>query len=257
MTQTSTSYETVIDGGKHWSLTLKAGTLLRLIDRDGGANVGMLFYNPHNPLERYNAPDTLKCQHTFKLTKGHCLYSDMGRIFCSVIDDTRGWHDTVCGNSTRRAVAERWGERSYQQYRNDWTQNGHDAFLVEAGKYGLGRRDLVANVNWFSKVVAAEDGALRFDSSGSAPGAWVDLRFDMDTLVLLHTCPHPLDDAAAYPRKAVGIRIGAAAPVASDDFCRNFRPENGRGFANNALYHLCRAAGGDSHGDASRMERPS
>ena len=62
----------------------------------------MLFYNPHNPLERYNAPDTLKCQHTFKLTRGHCLYSDMGRIFCSIVDDAVGWHDTACGNQHAR-----------------------------------------------------------------------------------------------------------------------------------------------------------
>ena len=76
----------------------------------------------------------------------------MGRIFCSIIEDTVGWHDTVCGNTTRALVAERWGEKSYQDHRNDWTQNGHDSFLVEGGKYGLGRRDLAANVNWFSKV---------------------------------------------------------------------------------------------------------
>jgi uncharacterized protein len=246
MTPASPFYETVIGGGKHWSLTVRAGTLLRLTDMEGGANVGMLFYNPQNPLERYNAPDTLKCQHTFKLTKGHCLYSDMGRIFCSIVEDSSGWHDTVCGNSTQRLVAERWGERNYQRYRNDWTQNGHDAFLVEAGKYGLGRRDLVANVNWFSKVAVADDGALAFDPAHAAAGAFVDVRFDMDTLVLLHTCPHPLNGASQYPRKPLAIRIGRAQPLAADDFCMNSRPENGRGFANNALYHLC---GGGSLGE--------
>ena len=113
-----------------------------------------------NLLERYNAPDTLKCQHTFKLTPGHCLYSDMGRIFCSIVDDTFGWHDTVCGNANKARVARRWGDASYQQHRNDWQQNGHDSFLVEAAKYGLARRDLAANVNWFSKVAVADDGAL-------------------------------------------------------------------------------------------------
>jgi uncharacterized protein len=236
MTEASVSYETVIEGGKHWSLTLRGGTLLRLSDSEGGANVGMLFYNPQNTLERYNAPDTLKCQHTFKLTKGHCLYSDMGRIFCSIIEDTHGWHDTVCGNSTKRLVAERWGDRSYQLYRNDWTQNGHDAFLVEAGRYGMGRRDLAANVNWFSKVSAADDGALLFDPGHAAPGAFVELRFEMDTLVLLHTCPHPLNPAAEYPRKPLNLRLSKAPPVAPDDFCMNSRPENVRGFANNDLF---------------------
>jgi urea carboxylase-associated protein 2 len=236
-------YETLIEGGKHWSLTLRAGTCLRIVDRDGGANVGMLFYNPQNLLERYNAPDTLKCQHTFKLTKGHCLYSDMGRIFCSITEDTVGWHDTVCGNVNRELVAARWGEKPYQEHRNDWTQNGHDAFLVEGGKYGLGRRDLAANVNWFSKVSVAEDGALVFDPGNSGAERFVDLRFEMNTLVLLHTCPHPLNPSAHYPRKPIGLRLSKAAAVADDDLCRNSRPENVRGFVNTELYRNCGGGG--------------
>jgi uncharacterized protein len=232
-------YQDQIDGGKHWSLTLQRGTVLRLIDREGGANVGMLFYNPANLLERYNAPDTLKCQHTFKLTAGHCLYSDMGRIFCSIVEDTAGWHDTVCGNSTKAQVAERWGRMTYQEYRNDWTQNGHDSFLVEAAKYGMGRRDLAANVNWFSKVHTEDDGTLVFDPDHARPGAHMDLRFEMDTLVLFHTCPHPMNPAPEYPRKPITYELYRGEPVADDDPCLNSRPENGRGFANNHLYHLC------------------
>jgi uncharacterized protein len=234
-------YETMIEGGKHWSFTMHAGSQLRLTDLEGGANVGMLFYNPQNPLERYNAPDTLKCQHTFKLTRGHCLYSDMGRIFCSVIEDTVGWHDTVCGTSNQQLIAQQWGVRSYQQYRNDWTQNGLDAFLVEAGKYGLGRRDLAANVNWFSKVVASDDGTLSFEPGSSTAGAWVELRFEMDSLVLMHTCPHPLDSAVEYPRHPVALKFTQAQPVEANDFCMNSRPENARGFANTELYRFCGA----------------
>jgi uncharacterized protein len=229
-------HESSIDGGKHWSLTLRGGTAMRLIDVGGGANVGMLLYNPYNLLERYNAPDTLKCQHTFKLTRGHCLYSDMGRIFCSITEDSVGWHDTVCGNSDRALVDERWGAKSYQAYRNDWTQNGHDAFLVEGGKYGLGRRDLAANVNWFSQVAAADDGALSFHPGNSRSGDYVELRFEMDTLVLFHTCPHPMNAAPAYPRAPIKYRLCRAPAVPEDDFCRNLRPENGRGFINTEFY---------------------
>jgi len=236
-------HEALIEGGKHGSLALRAGTVLRLIDVQGGANVGMLLYNPYNLLERYNAPDTLKCQHTFKLTKGHCLYSDMGRIFCSIIEDSVGWHDTVGGNSTRALVAERWGEKSYQRHRNGWTQNGHDSFLVEGGKYGLGRRDLAANVNWFSKVAVDEAGAMSFDPSNSAAGACIDLRFEMDTLVLLHTCPHPMDSAAEYPRAPVRVQLRKAAPAGNDDLCRNSHPENSRGFENTELYRQCTCDG--------------
>jgi hypothetical protein len=232
------TYEDTLPGGKHWSFVMRRNARLRLVDIEGGANVGMLFYNPANLLERYNAPDTLKCQHTFKITAGHCLYSDMGRIFASVIADTMGWHDTVCGNATKAMVASKWGETSYQAQRNDWQQNGFDSFLVEGAKYGLGRRDLAANLNWFSKIAVDETGRLAFDPAGSHAGAEVVLRFEMDTLVLLHTCPHPLDPAAAYPRKPVRFEMFAGAPATADDACRLSAPENGRGMENNRIHHI-------------------
>ena len=229
-------YTDTLPGGSHWSFRVKRGKILRLTDLEGGANVGMLFYNPYDPLERYNAPDTLKCQHTFKLTRGHCLYSDMGRIFCSITGDSFGWHDTVCGNLTKIMIEKRWGLRSYQEARNDWTLSGYDSFLVELAKYGLGRRDLAANLNLFSKVVTDDDGNLALDATASAAGARVDLRFEMDTLVIMHTCPHPLNRAEQYPKKPVQYQFYEAAPVADDDPCKNSRPENRRGFKNTSLY---------------------
>ena len=232
-------FRTAIEGGKHWSWILSVGTVLRLTDLEGGANVGMLLYNPANLLERYNAPDTLKCQHTFKLTRGHCLYSDMGRIFCSITEDSVGWHDTVCGTTNREQIARRWGEKSYQNYRNDRTQNGLDAFLVEGGKYGLGKRDLAANLNWFSKAAAADDGTLQFDPKNARVGGYVDLRFEMDALVLLHTCPHPLNPAREYPRHTVQVQLSKSGAVPADDFCRNSQPENTRGYTNTEHYRQC------------------
>lgn len=231
-------YEDTLAGGCHWSMMMKRGTTLRLIDSEGGVNVGMLFYNPVNLLERYNAPDTLKCQHTFKLTKGHCLYSDMGRIFCSIIEDTAGWHDTVCGNTHRDMVKKKWGERRYQQFRNDWQQNGYDSFLVEIAKYGLCKKDLAANVNFFSKVSVDESGNLVFDPNSARPGSYVELRFEMDTLVVWHTCPHPMNPAAQYPKKPVVYQIHKSAPLSEDDVCLNHCEENRRGFKNNELFHL-------------------
>ena len=231
-------YTTTLTPGGHWSLTLRRGASMALTDLEGGANVGMLFYNPQNLLERYNAPDTLKCQHTFKLTRGNCLYSDMGRIFASIVEDSLGWHETVCGNAPADRVAELWGPRDYQRDRNSWHQNGHDAFLVELAKYGLGRADLAANLNLFSKVVADPAGSLELVEGHSVAGSQLTLRFEMDTLVLMHNCPHPLNRAASYPSRPVRISLSAADPVGDDDYCRNFRPENQRGFANNELYHL-------------------
>ncbi len=238
MNNTEILYQDTLPGGAHWSLMMRRGMQLRLIDVEGGANLAMLFFNPLNLLERYNAPDTLKCQHTFKLTAGNCLYSEMGRIFCSITADSLGWHDTVCGDTDKKMVARKWGYQSYQDCRNDWTLNGHDSFLIELTKYGLGKRDLVGNVNWFSKVSVDANGDMSYAVDHSMPGSYVDLRFEMDTLVLMHSCPHPLNPAAEYPKKPVTYQISKAAPVAEDDLCRNSRPENGRGFENNRLYHL-------------------
>ncbi len=236
-------YTTTIPGNGHWSLEVRRGTFMKVTDIEGGANVGMLFYNPRNLLERYNAPDTLKCQHTFKLQRGNCLYSDMGRIFASIIEDYSAngegnWHDTVCGNSTAEQIEKQFGKRDYQKDRNAWLQNGSDAFLVELAKYGLGRADMASNINWFSKVIADDEGNIQLDTKNRAAGNSVSLRFEMDTLVLLHACPHPLTRESTYPFKPVQIELGEADPVAEDDYCKNFRPENQRGFQNNALYYL-------------------
>lgn len=243
---TTPFYSTHIPGNAHWSLEVRRGTCLKMINLEGGANVGMLFYNPRNLLERYNAPDTLKCQHTFKLHKGHCLYSDMGRIFASIIEDSYpngelGWHDTVCGNSHADFITQQFGPRNYQKDRNAWLQNGHDAFLVELAKYGLGAADMAANINWFSPVVADNAGNIQLNTRPDTAGQWVTLRFEMDTLVLLHTCPHPLTTATSYPFKPIEIQLATAPPVADDDYCKHFREENTRGFHNNALYYLSAA----------------
>lgn len=231
-------YEDEIAGGGHWSMLMRKGTILRLEDKEGGLNVGMLLYNPADKMERYNAPDTLKCQHTFKITKGHCLYSDMGRIFCSIVEDTVGWHDTVGGNLSDVNLKKRWINKTYQAYRNDWTLSGEHSFKVELAKHGLNQSDITANLNWFSRVFTDDQGNLNFDSSNSKAGDYVDLRFEMDTLVVLHTCPHPMNTADEYPKKPLIYQIRKAEPIKEDDLCMNSRPENQRGFLNNAIYHL-------------------
>lgn len=232
----ATVFTDLISGGSHWSLVIPEGHSLTFKDLEGGANVSLLFYNPKNLLERYNAPDTLKCQHTFKLTAGHCLYSDMGRIFCSIVKDDTQWIDSVAGVANKAKVAEKWGQRNYQKARNNWLQNGYDSLLVEVAKYGLGKRDLAANLNLFSKVATDAEGNLKFATEHSQAGNEIELRFEMETLVVLSTCPHPMNPATEYPSKPVEIRMTKSAPVAADDLCLNSRPENSRGFENNRRY---------------------
>lgn len=231
-------YMTRMSGGKHWSLRLRRGLTLTLTDIAGGANVGLVMYNAMNLLERYNAPDTLKSQHTFHLTQGHCLYSDMGRVMASITHDTAGGHETVCGNSSATQVSDYFGSRTYQNDRNEWHQNGQDSFLIELSKYGLGRSDLPANINLFNKCVIDNDGGISLNEANLIPGRSVTLRIELDCLILLHTCPHPLLASGSYPKSEVSLEIADAPEITEDDECFNSCDENKRGFENNRIYHL-------------------
>jgi uncharacterized protein len=235
---TSVLFEETVQPGASWSHVLKRGTTLRITDLEGGANAGALFYNFECPVERYNMADTLKAQHIARLTKGFVLYSDMGRILCSIVDDIVGWHDPLGGTSNAAMVSARYGEARYQEYRNDFHRNGRDSFLIELAKWGLGARDLVANVNFFSRVDVADDGAMSLAPGNSQAGGYVELRSEMNVLTILNTCPHPLDTKPKWEPKPVLLSIRRAEPVAADDPCRLSRPENGRGFALTERYFL-------------------
>jgi urea carboxylase-associated protein 2 len=224
-----------------WSGVIGRGKTLRLVDLEGGANVGLLLYHADVPSERYNMPDTLKGQHIFYLRAPYCLHSDMGRVLASLTADTVGWHDTVCGCSDAALVTQKYGGVNYQTARNEFQRNARDAFLIELAKWGLGRRDLVPNVNLFSKVVADEAGRLTFVPHHSKPGSHVDLRFELDTLVVLNTCQHPLDPDPLYRPRPVRLEVfRATSPVSHDDPSVMVRPENARAFENNATYRALR-----------------
>src|SRR3954467_6815324 len=123
-------------GGQMESCVLKRGQVLRLTDLEGGAAGAALLFNAALPLERYNMPDTLKAQHIARVTAGNVLYSDMGRVLCSVVADTCGWHDTITGLEDFSASLKKYGPGDYQTLRNDWHRNSRDNLLVELGKYG-------------------------------------------------------------------------------------------------------------------------
>jgi len=230
-----------LDHAGLWSGVISRGKTLRLTDLEGGANVGLLLYNADQTTERYNMPDTLKGQHIFHVRAPFCLHSDMGRILASIVADSAGWHDTVCGCSDAKLVAEKYGEKNYQTARNEFYRNAHDAFLIELAKWGLGKRDLVPNLNLFSKVVADADGKLSFVTNHSKAGGLVDLRFEMNTLVVLNTCQHPLDPDPAYHPRPVKLEVYATLPPTKEDICRNSRPENARAFINTENYYVLSA----------------
>jgi urea carboxylase-associated protein 2 len=223
-------FEEHLPGGGLWSWIVRRHTTLRLTDIEGGANVGLMAFNADAPLDRLNIPDTLKAQYTAKLTRGHVLMSDMGRALLSITADMCGWHDPLGGHGNAALVRAKYGERNYQQARNDWHRNAHDNFLIELGKHGLGARDLVANVNFFSRLDADDEGRLAFHPGNSKAGDTVDLRAEMNVLIVLNTCQHPLDPNPNYAPKPIKLTLLKTPPPAADDYCRNFRGENQRSF---------------------------
>jgi urea carboxylase-associated protein 2 len=231
-------WEETVQAGSSWTHVLKRGTALRITTLEDGANVPAIFYNFDCPVERYNMPDTLKAQHTAHLTRGFVLYSDMGRILCSITEDSCGWHDLIGGHSTASIVRDRFGSQRYQEHQNEFYRNSRDNFLIELANWGLGLRDLSANVNFFSKVQVDPDGGMNFIPGNSKAGDCVELRAEMNVLVVLDTGQHPLDPSKTYAPVPIRVAVRQASPAAGDDPCRVGCPENSRGFTNTDRYFL-------------------
>jgi urea carboxylase-associated protein 2 len=230
-------FSDVIPGGCHWSWTLPRGIALRLTALEAGANLSVVLYSAREKQERYNMPDSLKAQHTAHFTRGHVLMSDMGRAMASIINDSLGWHDPLGLLLDQQRMDAQYGEHNYQQHRNGMYRAGKEGLLIEMGKYGLTRRDLVAPVNFFSKVSVDAEGRLHFAQNHAPIGSHVDLRLDMDVIVAVSAAPHPLDARPNYAPGAVGIAAWRCGPAPADDVCRYFRPEGARALHNTDLLH--------------------
>ena len=231
-------WDEVLEGFTAWTHTLKRGTALRLTAQGAGANVAAIFLNADLPSERLNLPDTLKAQHTAMLTGGHVLFSDMGRVLLSITADSAGWHDPLGGCDDAAAVGAKYGALDYQTARNGWHQNALQAFTNELAKVGLGARDLMMNVNFFSKIEIAEDGSMHFVPDAATAGSSLELRAEMNTLCLLVNCQHPMDPNPAYAQVPVKLEVLSADPVSADDRCRLSSPEATRGFLLTERYFL-------------------
>ncbi|HEX5392471.1 MAG TPA: urea amidolyase associated protein UAAP1 [Rhodocyclaceae bacterium] len=231
-------FSELVPGGGHWSYRLPRGTTLRMTALEAGANVSVVLYSALEKLERYNMPDSLKAQHTAHYTKGHVLMSDMGRALASITADTVGWHDPLGLLLDAERMKAKYGEHNYQTARNGMYRSGLDGLLIEIGKYGLAKRDLIAPVNFFSKVSVDAEGCFQFASDHCCAGDFVELRFEMDVIFAFSTSPHPLDSSPSYSPKKVGLALWRSGPAPKDDYCRRFRPENARAIHNADMLYL-------------------
>jgi len=233
-----TLYEETLPGGGHTSFVLKRGQLLRITDLEGGGNASLLLLNANEKSERLNLPDTLKCQHTARLTTGHCLYSDMGRVLAAITADTCGWHDSLGGVLNAEEVQEKYSAGRYQELRNGFHRNGVDNLLVEMGKWDLGLADLLMNINLFSRVDVDADGCLHFAPDNSRAGDYIELYAPMDTLVVITALQHPMDPAPVYAPKPLQLSWHQVRSDGISVLCRTSRAENQRGFHNTERLYI-------------------
>ncbi len=189
--------------GDCWSGILEPGQILRLIDLEGQQAVDFLCYNAADPSERYNAADTMKVAGSLFIGKGTRLFSDMGNVMFTVIDDTCGRHDTIGGCCSRESNHLRYGVAD--------TPNCRDNFLKALAPHGLGRKDVVANINFFMYVPVGPAGEMAIAPSGSKPGDHVDLRAEMRVLVALSNCPQRHNAANNYNPTPVRMIVRAPA----------------------------------------------
>jgi urea carboxylase-associated protein 1 len=177
------SHQEIVAPCAPWSAVVRAGETLQIVDLEGNQAVDFLLYHAVDTTERYSAPDTIVAQRNVFLTTGSVLRSNLGHPMMTIVADDVGRHDTIGGACSKESNTLRYGHHTKHQHA--CVEN----FLAEGAKWGLGKRDLVSNVNWYMNVPVEEDGTLGIVDGVSAPGVSVTLRAEMDTLVLVSNCP--------------------------------------------------------------------
>jgi uncharacterized protein len=209
--------------GWYLTLCLRRGEALRIIDDSGRSSVSLLAWRDEDTSERINCADTIKVQWSAAVSKGRVILSDMGRVMLSLIEDTSGAHDLLIGGSTPASTLAAFGETR---------RNTQENFLAAASKIGLDVRDIPPCITLFAPVSLDPAGRFSWKETKKRPGDFVDLRAEMNLIVVASNCAHPLDparpDALGWPVTLVKYR---APPAAEDDLCRTASPEAARAFA--------------------------
>jgi urea carboxylase-associated protein 1 len=187
----------VIQPGEPWGRKLKRGQHLRIIDLEGRQAVDFLCFNAADSHDRYNAANTMKLGETIYLGKGSKLWSDRAKPLMSIVGDTCGKHDTIGGCCSSEINELRYGVKN--------TRNCRDTFEEALKPFGLGRDDIVANVNFFMYVPVAENGHMAIADGISKPGDHVDLAAEMDVICVISNCAQRNNPCNGYNPTPVRI----------------------------------------------------
>ena len=187
--------------GDPWSHVVHAQQVLRIVDVEGNQAVDTLFYRADDTAERYSAPDTVRAQGNIFLSTGSVLRSSEGTPMLTIVADTCGRHDTSGGACSAESNTCRFG------HDKQYMHNCRDSFLRELARHGMGKRDLVSNLNFFMNVPVNAAGRLDIVDGISHPGAYVELRAEMDVLVVISNCPQINNPCNAFNPTPIQVLI--------------------------------------------------
>jgi urea carboxylase-associated protein 2 len=210
-----------VPAGWYTTMRLRRGEALRIVDDTGRSSVSLIGWREEDTSERTNCADTVKVQWSAAIGKGRVILSDMGRVFVSLIEDTSGAHDLLVGGSTPASTLAAFGSA---------TRNTQENFLAAASKIGLDVRDISPCVTLFAPVSLDEAGRFRWQEGRKRPGDFVDLRAEMNIIIVASNCPHPLDPARPAASAPVTLIKHRAAAARVDDPCRTGSAEAARAF---------------------------
>jgi uncharacterized protein len=198
------------------------GEALRIADPTGQSSVSMIAWREEDTSERINCADTVKVQWSVAISKGRIILSDMGRVLFSLIEDSSGAHDLMVGGSTPASASGAYGVAS---------RNTQENFIAGAAKIGLGPRDIPPCVTFFAPVSLDSNGRFIWNGKAKKPGDFVDLRAEMNVILVLSNCAHPLNPTRPSPARPVTLVRYRAPAAGVEDPCRTGSAEAVRAFA--------------------------
>ena len=198
------SFRETVLAGDYFMKVIKKGQTFRILDLEGNQAADTLFYNADDPSERYSAVDTIREQGNVYLSAGTSLVSNENNVMLEIVADTCGRHDTLGGACATESNTIRYSldKKCMHACRDSWM-----LAIAENEQYGMTKRDITHNINFFMNVPVTKEGGLTFEDGISAPGKYVELKTHMDIIVLMSNCPQLNNPCNAYNPTPVEVII--------------------------------------------------
>lgn len=199
-----TNRQFTVLAGDYFMQPIESGEVIRLHDTEGNQAVDTLFYSRNDPTERYSAVDTIRNQGNVYLSAGSVLMSNRNQPMLEIVADTCGQHDTLGGACATESNTVRYAleKKHMHACRDSWM-----LAIAENEHYGIDKRDITHNINFFMNVPVTPDGGLTFEDGISAAGKYVELKAQMDVIVLISCCPQLNNPCNAYNPTPIDILV--------------------------------------------------